>query len=614
MTAAVEAGMASVSGIGRQGIGEGQVSQKMTATRSSAAQSTAFAQASGSTAESFQARWQSMLALLGASAKDASAQGADGDRAETALTAPEGHSTGSQIAADSALPIRDSLFLSQTGQKAQAEESRNAGTPASDSADRMLESRLAGASRFAAQTQEAAPESASASAREIAKAGQGTGVSHSSPNKTAKQKEASNSGTGAQIAALAGNLPAATPAPVNIPAAQNSASSKSGSDPSTPHPFADPQTGSEAGNSRSQSLPFSARSGSSAATSQNPGSASPGVQDGLTLAGQGSVDADYESPATEPDGEDGRNLSLSGPSAAGSQQVSADHLPADSLTANAAVAQNAVSPAVPDPGQATSLTGTLAVSQGAAAGSAAGDAAMGASAKLSANSESRKFASSRGISSSAQSATHAVSAATAGSIPSAGASLAAAAQAHAMADGKGIASASSTGPTGRTDASISHDPFAALDAAPNAEGPSWIHAGTHQAEAGFQDPSLGWVGVRAQVSGDGIHASLLPGSADAAQALSGHLAGLNTYLAEQHTPVATLTMAANPDAQSGYSSGQSPQQQTGQNDGQSPQGPFTPNVTNSAPHASTADATEASKQAVSIEPNHSGSRYVSVMA
>jgi hypothetical protein len=26
--------------------------------------------------------------------------------------------------------------------------------------------------------------------------------------------------------------------------------------------------------------------------------------------------------------------------------------------------------------------------------------------------------------------------------------------------------------------------------------------------------------------------------------LSGHLAGLNTYLAEQHTPVATLTMAA----------------------------------------------------------------------
>jgi hypothetical protein len=46
------------------------------------------------------------------------------------------------------------------------------------------------------------------------------------------------------------------------------------------------------------------------------------------------------------------------------------------------------------------------------------------------------------------------------------------------------------------------------------------------------------------MSGGSIHAALLPGSEDAAQTLSGHLAGLNAYLAEQHTPVETLTLAA----------------------------------------------------------------------
>ncbi len=77
--------------------------------------------------------------------------------------------------------------------------------------------------------------------------------------------------------------------------------------------------------------------------------------------------------------------------------------------------------------------------------------------------------------------------------------------------------------------------------------PGWIHAGGQRAEAGFEDPALGWVGVRADVSGGSVHAAVVPGSAVAAQALSGHLAGLNAYLSEQHTPVATLTMAA-PDA------------------------------------------------------------------
>ncbi len=111
------------------------------------------------------------------------------------------------------------------------------------------------------------------------------------------------------------------------------------------------------------------------------------------------------------------------------------------------------------------------------------------------------------------------------------------------------------------------DTFAALDAASGAEKSVWIHADAHQAEAGFEDPSLGWVGVRADTSGGGIHAELVAGSSDAAQALSSHMEGLNEYLTEQHTPVATLTLSSPggwSGAGGGQSSGQNGEQQTQQ--------------------------------------------------
>jgi hypothetical protein len=93
------------------------------------------------------------------------------------------------------------------------------------------------------------------------------------------------------------------------------------------------------------------------------------------------------------------------------------------------------------------------------------------------------------------------------------------------------------------------DTFAALDS--DASSPStWTHAGTHRAEAGFQDPAIGWVGVRADLNGGGIHASLVPGSTVAAEALGGHLAGLNSYLTEHHSPVANVTLA-HPEDQGG---------------------------------------------------------------
>lgn len=85
--------------------------------------------------------------------------------------------------------------------------------------------------------------------------------------------------------------------------------------------------------------------------------------------------------------------------------------------------------------------------------------------------------------------------------------------------------------------------FAALDNGTARAAPQWLHASAQHAEAGFRDPSLGWVSVRADLNAGGIHASLVPGSLEAAQALSGHLAGLGAHLAEQHTHLASLSLA-----------------------------------------------------------------------
>jgi hypothetical protein len=109
--------------------------------------------------------------------------------------------------------------------------------------------------------------------------------------------------------------------------------------------------------------------------------------------------------------------------------------------------------------------------------------------------------------------------------------------------------------SGSTNATDSRETFATLDAAGSTEKPTWIHASAQRAEAGYQDPALGWVSVRADSSGGVIHAQLVPGSADAAQALGGHLAGLNSYLAEHHTSVETLAVASPESGWSGLDSG-----------------------------------------------------------
>jgi hypothetical protein len=74
------------------------------------------------------------------------------------------------------------------------------------------------------------------------------------------------------------------------------------------------------------------------------------------------------------------------------------------------------------------------------------------------------------------------------------------------------------------------------------------------------------------MSGGAVHATLVPSSAEAAQALGQHMEGLNAYMAAQHTPVESLAMAApegrdaNHNAEQSLSQGmnQGPNQGTGQ--------------------------------------------------
>lgn len=124
--------------------------------------------------------------------------------------------------------------------------------------------------------------------------------------------------------------------------------------------------------------------------------------------------------------------------------------------------------------------------------------------------------------------------------------------------------------------------FSALDAQPGAGGPTWTHGTSKQAEAGFQDPALGWIGVRAGTSGGGIHAALVPGSAQGADELEKHMDGIHNYLTEQHIPVESLRMDASgvssTETASGFQGGdkgsghQSQQSDPGNGAGTSPGG------------------------------------------
>ena len=161
-----------------------------------------------------------------------------------------------------------------------------------------------------------------------------------------------------------------------------------------------------------------------------------------------------------------------------------------------------------------------------------------------------------------------------------------------------------------------HAAFSALDADPGMATPSWIHGSAHHAEAGFQDPALGWIGVRAELSGGNVHASLVPGSADAAQVLGGQIAGLHTYLAEHHAPVANITIAAPEGQDAGWSAGQGMNHGAGQNPGQGAQAQSHSDSRPGAPVPASAPSQIAARSGgtEAILPARRGGAYISVLA
>lgn len=171
---------------------------------------------------------------------------------------------------------------------------------------------------------------------------------------------------------------------------------------------------------------------------------------------------------------------------------------------------------------------------------------------------------------------------------------------------------SSAGETG------ARDTFAAMDAgsAPgSAPGPaSWVHAGTQQAEAGFNDPALGWVSVRADLHGGGVHAAVLASSPESAAALGGDLAGLSAHLAARQIPVDSVTVSASSGQEANLSNDL--QQGSGQGRGQSEeQGQALAAPADSSPEPPlAASIIPATGDGLFISPSAQTGGHVSVMA
>jgi hypothetical protein len=114
----------------------------------------------------------------------------------------------------------------------------------------------------------------------------------------------------------------------------------------------------------------------------------------------------------------------------------------------------------------------------------------------------------------------------------------------------------------------------------------------------------------------------VPGSADAAVALGGHLTGLNSYLAEQHSPVSSLTMAApegrSPDSGMGQGAEQETNQSGGQNGGQGgysdPQSNHQTSTSANAVPVATAVSGQAGLPDAAVQPAKPAGTHISVMA
>ncbi len=228
----------------------------------------------------------------------------------------------------------------------------------------------------------------------------------------------------------------------------------------------------------------------------------------------------------------------------------------------------------------------------------------------------RRTARTSGAAEAAQPGMHSPSLQSAGWGEADGAGAVGAVLAHDLGGGRGApdvlresASASADGA-----ATGARETFAALDAGGGPGTMNWVHAGPQRAEAGFQDPALGWVGVRADWSRGAVHAAVLAESSEAAQALGGHMAGLNSYLTEHHAGVALLTMAS-PDTGSANWGGSPGAMQQGSGGHAAQNGAFEPRTNGSSSPASAARGAPAPSSGLEApEPELGQARHISVMA
>jgi hypothetical protein len=392
--------------------------------------------------------------------------------------------------------------------------------------------------------------------------------------------------------------------------------------------------------SASQNAPASGSSSPYAGRTKFTGYSTTDTRAAATLTGKATTALASRSLAIEPAGQQIRNvdgIGMPASSEAESGALSKQDVPSDRGQAlveepHATLLQGSSSIPTLNMGQGTEAITAPVAAGGLEIGSAAGNTASAeAGQAAAAKPDAGKPGLARGVQSSAQAAarlTHGGGAAEplqhgnhSVVVQSAATSLDAAALARDPAGTRGTmntAGGIAGGSTSTTAAATAQDTFAALDADTTAGATHWIHAGTQRAEAGFQDPALGWVGVRAEVGGTGIHAALVPGSADAAQALGGHLAGLNSYLAEQHTPVETLTLDASTDRGSQSGTGQGMQQGAGQNTGQGGNAESPASIPVSQPVVTSSASSEVMAQVSPLEESGMGAGLeggrVSVMA
>jgi hypothetical protein len=499
-------------------------------------------------AESFRSSWQSMLASLGTGLQNLSQEDAGAKTVSAAgepAVAEAAQTASAAFAGRAALPLPQRV-LQQGASPASAKMPFLVRSPCVIPAERAA----SGAPRQTAAI-------AAAGSLANAQPGESAPLTHSTnPSKSAKLESASGAATTAFASATAGSIPLTVLAPsiespiaklVEAPQrdrlADRSAGSPTGFAPDSANTHSFHSDGTRAAADRAGAVGHQAAAG----TDPPSGMASPASDAAQLPTVYGA------SPDENPDGTE-VSATYQAESLAGSEEaMSPGRVPPQADEPTRAHAQSQIQAQLGSPGL-----------EAAAAPVASGEAGRRSEAAQPAAFQSGQspavlpLAAKPGLASDGRSATQATlrlahgpgtgESAEHGNRLLNGRSAGPAADASALArDPGGARAAMSTAndsSTGAASGAVSRETFAALDSEAAPGTPTWIHAGAQRAEAGFQDPALGWIGVRGDMGTGGVHASLVPGSADAAQALSGHMAGLNSYLAEHHTPVETLTLAA----------------------------------------------------------------------